>query len=131
LTKLEGELVGGNISTFFLYVPEFFATHPNAKLSREWKPDAEVMDSFRAFATKQGVQFTAEEFDHDRSWIEDRLREEVFITAFSKDVSDQVALRGDPEVLKGVDALASSKALLDRAREVVASKKVAATSEAR
>jgi carboxyl-terminal processing protease len=131
LTKLEGELVGGNVSTFFLYAPQFFATHPNTKLTKEWVPDAETVDSFKEFAAKQGIAFTPEEFDRNRTWITDRLREELYITAFSKDVSDQVALRNDPEVLKGIDALSSSKALLDRAHDTVASKKSAITSEAR
>jgi carboxyl-terminal processing protease len=131
LTRLEGELVGGNVTQFFLYAPEFFATHPKVHITKEWKPDEDAINSFRAFATKQGAQFTPEEFDHDRPWIADRLREELLITAFSKDVSDEIAVRDDPEVLKAIDALGSSKALLDRARETLAAKKSAATSEAR
>jgi carboxyl-terminal processing protease len=131
LTRREAQLqlMAGNTSAFFFYAPHFFATHPDTHITKEWKPDNDVIDSFRSFVTKQGIPFTAEEFDHDRAWIADRLREELLITAFSKDVSDQIALREDPEVLKGIDALGSSKALLDRA--TLASKKSAATSEAR
>ena len=133
LTKLEAQsqLMAGNTSAFFFYAPEFFATHPNTHVTKEWKPDSEVVDSFRSFITKQGLQFTAEEFDRDRPWIADRLREELLVTAFSKDVSEQIARRNDPEVLKAVDSLGSSKALLDRARETLASKKATAASEAR
>jgi carboxyl-terminal processing protease len=131
LTRLEAQLAGGNVSAFFQYAPEFFAAHPSTHVTKEWKPDNEALDSFRAFVSKHGVQFTTEEFDRDRTWIADRLREELLITAFSKDVSEQITLRGDPEVLKAVDSLGSSKALLDRAREILASKKSAATSEAR
>jgi carboxyl-terminal processing protease len=132
LTKLEAQLqvMAGNTSAYFFYAPQFFATHPNTHLTKEWKPDAEVLDSFRAFVTKQGIVFAAEDFERDRAWISDRLREELLITAFNKDVSDQVALRNDPEVLRGMESLGSSKALLDRAHETLASKKSAATSEA-
>jgi hypothetical protein len=133
LTRLEAqlELMAGNTSFFFFYAPEFFATHRNTHITKEWKPDNEAVDSFRSFLTKQGVQFTAEEFERDRPWIAEQLREELLVTAFSKDVSEQIKQREDPEVLKAVDSLGSSKALLDRARETLASKKSAATSEAR
>jgi len=133
LTKLEGQLqfLAANTSAFFFYSPQFFATHPNLHLTKDWKPDNEVVDDFRAFATKQGVQFTAAEFDRDRSWIADRLREELLITAFSKDVSDEIVARNDPEILKAVDSLGASKALLDKARDTVAAKKPVASAEAR
>ena len=130
LTRLEGELIGGNAPEFFFYAPEFFATHPGVHLTKEWKPDTETVDSFRAFVAKRGIQFTNEEFDRDRAWISDRLREELLITSFSKDVSEEVADRNDPEVLKAIDALSSSKALLDKAHEVIAAKKSTLASEA-
>jgi|SRR5579871_967573 len=132
LTKLESQLqiMAGNTSYYFFYAPHFFAEHPNLHISKEWKPDAEVFNSFREFATKQGVLFPAEDWERDRAWISDRLREELLITAFNKDVSDQIALRNDPEVMRAMESLSSSKALLDRAHETLASKKSAATSEA-
>ena len=58
LTRLEGELVGGNVTEFFLYAPEFFATHPKTHITKEWKPDDDAIDGFRAFVAKQGAQFT-------------------------------------------------------------------------
>jgi hypothetical protein len=122
--------MAGNTSAYFFYAPHFFAAHPNTHLTKDWRPDAEVLDSFRDFVIKQGVVFAPEDFERDRAWISDRLREELLITAFNKDVSDQVALRNDPEVLRGMESLSSSKALLDRAHETLASKKSAATSEA-
>jgi len=132
LSRLESDLIGdSNATAFFLYAPQFFATHPNLHMTKEWKPDAEAIDSFRAFISKQGIPFTSEEFDRDRGWIADRLREELYITAFSKDVSEEIARRNDPEVLKAMDSLSSSKALLDKAHEILASKKTATVSEAR
>src|SRR6202030_2399405 len=51
LTRLEAQLqlLAGNTSAFFFYAPKFFATHHNVKVTKEWKPDAEIVDSFRAF----------------------------------------------------------------------------------
>jgi len=74
---------------------------------------------------KRGVVFTSAEFDRDRAWIRDRLREELFITAFSKEDSDRLAFQNDPEVLKGLSSLPASKTMLDRAHEIVGTKKIA------
>ena len=71
------------------------------------------------------MSFTPAEFERDRAWIRDRLREELFITAFSKEDSDRLAFQNDPEVLKGLGSLPASKTMLDRAHEIVGSKKVA------
>jgi carboxyl-terminal processing protease len=122
LTPLEAELSEGLV--FFFYAPQFFASH-TAPLTKEWAPDDAAVADFSAFAVKRGVVFTAAEFDRDRAWIRDRLREELFITAFSKEDSDRLAFQNDPEVLKGLSSLPSSKAMLDHAHEIVPVKKVA------
>ena len=124
LTHLESQIAGRLL--FFYFAPHFFATH-DGHLAKEWKPDAAVMDSFRAFLSQRGVAFTPAEFERDQPWIQDRLREELFITAFSKEESDRMILENDPEIHKAVDSLPSSKALLDKAHEIIArqSKKAA------
>jgi len=106
---------------FFYFAAEYFGNRP-ATLSKDWRPDEAVMSSFRAFLTKRGAVIEDKEWARDRPWIEDRLRDEFFITAFSKEESEQFALQHDPEVLKAVDSLPASKALLQKAKEVVASK---------
>jgi carboxyl-terminal processing protease len=118
LTRLEAQLEGR--LAFFFYAPDFFAVHDSKKLSTEWEPDDTVMQDFRAFATRRGIQVTDADFERDNSWIKERLREELFITAFSKEQSDHVAFENDPEVLKAVQSLPASKALLDRARAIIA-----------
>ncbi|MGI8742652.1 MAG: S41 family peptidase [Bryobacteraceae bacterium] len=114
LTRLEAELGLNGRQVYFFYVPQYFATH-TAKPSRDWKPESDVLDDFRAFALRRGVQFTPAEFQRDLPWIREKLREEVFITALSKEDADRIALDSDPEVLKALDSLSSSKALLQKA----------------
>ena len=65
-----------------------------------------MLGDFRAFAAKRGLAFLKADFDRDQSWIRERLREELFITAFSKEESDRLAFQNDPEVAKGVGFLA-------------------------
>lgn len=112
LTRLEAELAGRLV--YFYYVPQYFATH-TTKPPRDWKPDADVLDDFRAFALRRGVQSAPADFQRDEAWIQEKLRQEVLITAYSKEDADRAALDTDPEVLKALDSLASSKTLLQKA----------------
>jgi len=115
LSPLEAQLTGNMV--FFFYSPEFFATHA-APLAKDWQADDEVLASFRDFATKRGVVFTPSDFQRDSGWIRDRLREELFITAFNKEESDRLVFQNDPEVARGIGSLPASKAMLDRAHEL-------------
>lgn len=117
ISRLQAQLLGR--LAFFYFAPEYFSSH-STQLAKDWMPSPEIMDNFRAFITKRGITFTPEEFEHDRTWIQDHLRFELFITAFSKEESDRVTLENDPEVRKAVDSLPSSKALLEKARQIIA-----------
>jgi carboxyl-terminal processing protease len=118
LSHLEAQLEGRMV--FFFYSPDFFAVHNPKQMTKDWLPDDNAMEDFRNFARRRGVEFTSADFERDRSWIRERLREELYITAFSKETSDQVAFLNDPEVAKAVESLPASKALLQKSREVVA-----------
>ena len=124
LTPLEAALSDDLV--FFFYAPQFFAGRTGAPLTKDWTPDPQVLGDFRAFAAKRGLPFLKADFDRDQSWIRERLREELFVTAFSKEESDRLGFQNDPEVAKGIGSLPASKAMLNRAHDVVSSKKVAA-----
>lgn len=119
LSKLESQLVGS--LSFFYFSADYFGKH-TGPLAKDWTPDDATINAFRDFAAKRGVPIKAEEFEQARPWVAKRMREEFFITAFSKDEADRLALDNDPEIRKGVEALPSSKALLDKAREVLANR---------
>ena len=118
LSRLEAQMEGR--LAFFFYAPEYFSVHDSRKMTQDWVPDENTLEDFRNFAMRRGIQFTQADFDHDSTWIRERLREELFITAFSKEQSDRVAFENDPEVVKAVNSLAASKALLDKAHDIVA-----------
>ena len=122
LTPLEAALSDDLV--FFYFAPRFFSSHPSV-VTNDWVPDGQVLDEFRAFAAKRGLDAPRADFDRDQAWIRERLREELLITAFSKHDSDRIALLNDPEVAKGASALPASKAMLERAHEIVSAKKVA------
>jgi carboxyl-terminal processing protease len=118
-TRLEAELTARQVDYF--YAPTFFAEH-KTPLTREYTPDAAVLADFEKFATKRGMTIDQADWDRDKSWIEENLREQLFVTAFSKEDSGRVKLDHDPEIQKAIEALPQSKALLQKARAVVAQK---------
>ena len=61
---------------------------------------------------KQGVTFTEEEWARDHSWLRDTLRTEMYITAFSYEDSQRVAVEQDPEIQKASDAMSKAGKLL-------------------
>jgi carboxyl-terminal processing protease len=122
LTPLEAAL--NDDLVFFFYAPQFFNTH-SAGITKEWIPDSQTLGELRAFAVKRGLVFASADFDRDQAWIRERLREELFITAFSKEDSDRLEYQNDPEVARGNGSLPSSKAMLNRAHEILGSRKVA------
>jgi hypothetical protein len=119
LSGYESDLAGNLVPFFF--AAEYFGTHP-AKLDLSWKPDDAMLNDFRAFAAKRGPTATDDEFKADKDWIREHLREEMFVTAFSKEESVRVALENDPELARAIAAIPASRALLDHARQTMARK---------
>jgi carboxyl-terminal processing protease len=119
LSAYESDL-SANLTMFF-FATEYFGSHP-ANLDRHWKPNGDVLADFRAFAAKRGFTATDSGFHADLDWIRERLREEMFVTAFSKEESEQVALENDPEIARALSAIPASRALLDKARQTMARK---------
>jgi carboxyl-terminal processing protease len=96
---------------YFYFSAEYFGPH-EATLAKDWQPDDALMLKFRDFARKRGMQFTDAEWTAADPHVRQRLRENMWITAFSKEDSDQLALENDPEVDQAVKSLAASQALL-------------------
>ncbi len=108
-----------NNLVMFFFGAEYFGDH-SAKLDRDWKPDDAFLNQFRTYAAARGVATGDTEFDSDRGWLKEHLREEMFVTAFSKEQAERVGLENDPEIERAINALPSSKALLARPRQTVA-----------
>src|SRR4029077_2088383 len=72
VTRLEAMLSAR--MAFFFFAPEFFASR-EARIGKDWRPDDAVLESFRSFASSRGIEFTPAEFERERSWVLDRLRE--------------------------------------------------------
>ncbi len=115
LTLLEAQLMRD--MTYFYFVAQYFGPR-EAKLDRTWQPGEALYNSFLDFARKRGVQFDAAEAASDAPFIRERLREEMWVTAFSKEDADQLTLENDPEVTQALISLPASQALLAHASAV-------------
>jgi carboxyl-terminal processing protease len=100
----------------FNFSSKWFSTH-DTKLPSGWSPDDKLVSEFHDFLQKSKVQFTEADFNENRQWIKDQLKREMYITAFSYEESQRVAIEQDPMVVKGIEALPKAKALLETAKK--------------
>jgi carboxyl-terminal processing protease len=100
----------------FNFSSKWFSTH-DTKLPSGWSPDDKLINEFHDFLLKNNVQFAEADFTENRPWIKDQLKREMYITAFSYEESQRVAIEQDPAVVKGIEALPKAKALLDSAKK--------------
>ena len=98
-------------NVFFNYSAHYFSTH-DTKLTKGWVPDEALLNDFHDYLMKQNIQFTEADWAKDHTWLRDQLRTEMYITAFSYEDSQKIAVEQDPEVLKAIDAMPKASKLL-------------------
>ena len=67
----------------------------------------------------EGSSSPPADFTANRDWVKQELKREMYITAFSQDESQRVAIEQDPEVLKAIDSMPKAKALVDNAKKLL------------
>jgi len=103
---------------FFYFSAKYFGGK-EAKLPKGWEPDDALVKEFHDYLTKNNVDFTEAEFNENRTWVRQQLKQEMYITAFSQDESEKVRIEQDPEVLKAIDSMPKAKALVDAAKKLL------------
>ena len=68
---------------------------------------------------RHNVEFTEAEFTENHDWIKRELKREMYITGFSFEESQRVAIEQDPEVMKAIDSMPKAQALLTNARKLL------------
>jgi carboxyl-terminal processing protease len=106
-------------AVFFNFAPKFFSTRGDAKLPQGWAPDNNVMNDLHKSALESKADFTEADWALHNEWIKQELRRELYITAFSKEASDRVAIENDPTVIKAVDSIPKAKGLLESAKKMI------------
>jgi carboxyl-terminal processing protease len=96
---------------FFHFANAFFGSGAQ-KLAENWAPDAAVMKRFQVFLIERSIPFSDTEFDQDRKWVEQQMREEMYTRAFDRRRAERAAVEEDPQVRKAVSSLPVAQALL-------------------
>jgi carboxyl-terminal processing protease len=105
--------------TFFNFSSKYFGPIKDAKLPENWQPDDKLVAQFHDFLPKNDVQFTETEFNDNKQWVKNTLRQEMYITAFTLDDSDRVRIEQDPEIMKAIEAMPKAQTLLDKAKKLL------------
>jgi carboxyl-terminal processing protease len=98
---------------FFDFSAHYFANH-STKEPAGWTPDEEILNAFHDYLMKQGLQFSEADWTQNHDWVRNQLRAEMYITAFSYEDAQKIAVVQDPEVQKAIDAIPQAAALLTR-----------------
>lgn len=104
---------------FFGFTASYFGPKQALNLPKGWSPDEAIVNDFAAYLHKNGYEYTDVEFAENHQWIKDRLKQEMYITAFSLDDSERVRIEQDPEIAKAVEALPKAQGLLDKAKKML------------
>ncbi len=103
-------------NAFFNFSAFYFGDHPT-KLPKGWTPDETVLDSFHDWLLKQQhLQFSEADWTRDHTWLRDQLRAEMYITAFSYEDSQRIAVEQDPEIQKAIEAMPKAANLLAQSK---------------
>ena len=100
---------------FFDFSNHYFSTN-STKLPAGWVPDEGILDQFHDYLMKQGVKFSEADWTRDHDWVRKQLRKQMYVTAFSFEDSEKVAVEQDPEVAKAIEVLPQASDLLARSK---------------
>lgn len=103
---------------FFNFVAKYFGGK-DAKLPQGWSPGKDTVEEFHQFLLKSNVAFTEADFTANYEWMKQQLKREMYITAFSVNESQRVAIEDDPMVHRAIDAMPKARALLESAKKML------------
>jgi carboxyl-terminal processing protease len=92
-------------------------------LPQGWAPDNDLVTRFKDFLHKRDFTFTDAEFDQDKKWLTEQIRDEFYLRAFDKKTSDRAQFVDDPEVQKAVENLPKAETMMSEAQKVMAARR--------
>jgi carboxyl-terminal processing protease len=104
---------------FFNFSVSYFGPRADVTLPKGWEPDDRVIEQFHDFMLKNKYDFTEADFALNHAWVKQELKREMYITAFSYEDSQRIAIEQDPAVQKAIDSMPNAKKLLDNAKKLL------------
>ena len=81
---------------FTTFASDYLALH--SRIDRTFAPDAQVLESFREFLTRQQIRAPEEYWSQDQDYLKLRIRIEAVTLTQGLDVGNEVEVQGDPQV---------------------------------
>ena len=81
------------------------------------------MARFKDYLQTKNFPFTDAEFDRDKKWLSEQIRDEFYLRAFDKKTTDRAQFVDDPEVQKAVENLPKAETLQAEAQKVLAARR--------
>ena len=75
-----------------------------------------IMDDFKTFLRSRGVELTDEEIQSNVDFIKRRIKQEVYTSSFGMQEGFKIAIQGDTQVVKALEALPEAKVLMTTGR---------------
>jgi carboxyl-terminal processing protease len=91
-------------------------------IPKDFQADDSVLQEFRQFLTKQGMQLSDKDFNDNLDFIRVHIRFELVASIYGKDEADKLSGESDPLVQKALDSLPQARQLLANAKRYIASK---------
>jgi len=97
-------------SVIYHFASKYFGPNKPA-LPVDWMPDDQTMARFKDYLQSNNFPITNAEFDRDKQWLRQQIRDEFYQRAFDKKTSDRSIVTDDPEVAKAVESLSEADKL--------------------
>ncbi len=105
---------------FLFFTNQYFGGQTEPKMGEDWEVDDATLASFKKYLKDREIAYDEKDLAENLDWLKRELRLEMLTTAYGREKADAIKASIDPEVLKAVDALPKARALLDKARRMVA-----------
>ncbi len=109
-----------NSSVIYRFASTYFGPS-KPQLPQGWSPDNDLLVRFKDFLHSRPIPipFTEAEFNRDKKWLTEQIRDEFYLRAFDKKTSDRAQFVDDPEVQKAVENLPKAESMLGEAHKVM------------
>jgi len=108
-----------NSSVIFRFASTYFGAN-KPELPKDWEPDDRLMARFNDYLHTKNFPFTDAEYQRDKKFVSEQLRNEFYFRAFDRKASERAQVLDDPEVTKAVEALPQAQSLFAEAEKVQA-----------
>ncbi len=106
-TRLETVLDASG--SFTAFATQYLSTH--SPLPTPFKITPDVIDDFQVYVSARRIQPTVAEWTQEKSWVSNRLKEEIVTQAYGVDKGDEVEAQEDPQTQTALKSM-ESKGLL-------------------